>query len=123
MGPLIKNVRSQGEGVVQYGHSADKGVSSGADVRTFWHKKLRIFRNLWCVRMDKAGGRLSQCRHFSVKREGGQFSRFCADVLYGRPLGLIGQYNQMQNTLFYIVFLCTLDNNAYTLHYDKKTIN
>jgi len=30
-----------------------QGGSSGADVRTFWCKKLRIFRNLWCVRTDK----------------------------------------------------------------------
>jgi len=31
-------------GVVQCG----QGGSSDADVRTFWCKKLRIFRNLWC---------------------------------------------------------------------------
>jgi len=27
--------------------------SSDADVRTFWCKKLRIVRNLWCVGTDK----------------------------------------------------------------------
>jgi len=26
---------------------------SVADVRTFWRQKLRIFRNLWCVRTAK----------------------------------------------------------------------
>jgi len=33
--PSIKNVRSQGEGVVQCGHFSGKGGSSDADVRTF----------------------------------------------------------------------------------------
>jgi len=40
--------------------------SSAADVRTFWSKKQRIFRNLWCVRTNK--GRLSQCEHFADRR-------------------------------------------------------
>jgi len=35
-------------------------------VRTFWRKKLWIFRNFWCVRTNKG--------------EGVNFSRFCADV-------------------------------------------
>jgi len=47
----------------------------------FLVKKHRIFWNLWCVRADKRG--LSQ---FIMRTGGGQFSRFCADVLYGRPL-------------------------------------
>jgi len=35
--------------------SADTGGgdSSDADVRTFWCKKLLIFRNLWCVHTEK----------------------------------------------------------------------
>jgi len=37
-------------GIVQCGHFADKGDSSDADVRTFWCKTHRIFRNLWRVR-------------------------------------------------------------------------
>jgi len=32
------------------------GGSSDADVRTFRYKKLRIFRNFWCVRADMWGG-------------------------------------------------------------------
>jgi len=75
--PSIKNVRSPGG-----------GGSSDADVRTFWYKNLRIFRNLWCVRTDKGGGRLSKCGHFANKGEGVNFSRFCADVIYGRPLSV-----------------------------------
>jgi len=31
-------------------------------------------------------GGLSQCVHFSDKEGGVNFSRFCADVFYGRPL-------------------------------------
>jgi len=38
----------------------------------FFVQKLRIFRNLWCVRTDKG--------------EKGQFLRFCADDFYGWPL-------------------------------------
>jgi len=66
------------------------GGSSEADVRTFWWKKLQIFLNLWYFRTDKGkGGRrgaLRQCGRFSDKGGGNQFSRFCADIFYGRPL-------------------------------------
>jgi len=38
------NVCSQGRrGFVQCGHFADKGVSSDADIHTFWCKKLLDF--------------------------------------------------------------------------------
>jgi len=46
--PSIKDIRSWG--VVQCGQG---GGSSDVDVRTFWCKSHRVFRNLWCVRMDK----------------------------------------------------------------------
>jgi len=49
-GPSIKDVRSQGGGGLS---SADKGDSSDVDVRTFWCKNYRVFRNFWCVRTDK----------------------------------------------------------------------
>jgi len=48
-----------------------QGISSDADVLTFWRKKLRIFRNLWRVRTDKVGGGLNHCGHFAEK--GSQF--------------------------------------------------
>jgi len=51
----------------------------------FGAKYLRIFRNLWCVRTDKGRG-FSKCGHFEDKGKGINFSRFCADVFYGRPL-------------------------------------
>jgi len=47
----------------------ERGVFLDADVRTFWCKKLRIFQNLWCVRMLDMGG-------------GGQFLA----ILFGRLL-------------------------------------
>jgi len=58
--PLTRNALQLGavhKGRPQSGRSgdlssADKGGkgSSDADVRTFWRKNRRIFRNLWCVR-------------------------------------------------------------------------
>jgi len=71
------------EGIVQCGHFAARGASSDADVRTFWSKNLRIFEILVCPH-GQVGGGLSQCGHFADK--GVNFSRFCADVFYGRPL-------------------------------------
>jgi len=76
----IKDVRSQGVGgFVQCGYlrAIREGSSSDADVRTFWYKKLQIFRNLWCVRTDKGGRGLSQYGHFADKgRWRVNFSRF-----------------------------------------------
>jgi len=58
---MHKRVRSQGGGVcpVRIFFGQGRGGSLDADVRTFGHKKLRIFRNLWCVRTDKRGRGLS----------------------------------------------------------------
>jgi len=53
---LLENIhkrRLQLELVVQSGHLRWGGGSLDADARTFWYKKLHIFRNLWCVRTDK----------------------------------------------------------------------
>jgi len=66
------------------GHFADKRGSSDADVRTLMQKKLRIFRNLLCVRTDKEGW--ASASIIRTRGEGVNFSRFCKDVLYGRPL-------------------------------------
>jgi len=49
------------------------------DVLIFDTKILRTFS----VCTNKGEG---PCRHFADKRGGGSFSRFCADVFYGRPL-------------------------------------
>jgi len=68
----IKAVRSQrGKGCLS---SADKGGSSDVDVRTFWCRNIEYFWILWCVRTDRGEG-------VTVN-----FSRFCADLLYGWPL-------------------------------------
>jgi len=45
--------------------------------RHFLEQKLQIFRNLWCVRMDKGGWA-------NADKGGVNFSQFCADVFYGR---------------------------------------
>jgi len=37
-------------------------------------EKLQAFRNLWCIRTDEGGGKLSQCGHFAGK--GVNFSHF-----------------------------------------------
>jgi len=51
-----------------------EGCSSDAGVCTFWSKKLRTFRNLWCVRTDKGGG--WPVRTFFGKGEGSIFRDF-----------------------------------------------
>jgi len=61
---------------------ADNGGSLDADFRTFWHKNLR---NLWYVRMKKGGGGLSSADIFRKGGRGVNFSRYYADVFYGRP--------------------------------------
>jgi len=63
------HLQSGGGRFVQCGYFADKRGSSVVDVRTFWCKKHRIFRNLWCVLTDKGGW-------VSANREGGG-SIFC----------------------------------------------
>jgi len=57
--------------------------SSDSDVRTFWRKKLPDFSKVMVCPHEQEG--LSQCGHFSDKGGAGvSFSRFCADVFYGR---------------------------------------
>jgi len=93
----IKDVRSQG-GFVQCGQFAYKEDSSDADVRTFWCKKLRIFQNLWCVRTDSAR-KVEQLRTFCGQRgRRVKFSRFRADIFYGRPLTGLLLYPMIKQT-------------------------
>jgi len=71
-GRSIKDVRSQGG--FQYDIFRTRGWgSSDADVRIFWCKRLRIFRNLWCVRTDKRGEEVEPVQTFS----GQEGSIFC----------------------------------------------
>jgi len=65
--------------------------SSDADVRTFWCKKIRTFRNLSCVRKDKGVG---QCGHISDKGGEGQFFA----ILCGRPLWKTPKKKQYTST-------------------------
>jgi len=78
----------KGEGVCLY--RADilrtRGRSSSdADVRTFCCKNFGFFEIYGVSVRTRRVGRLSQCERFSDKREGVNFLRFCADVLYGWP--------------------------------------
>jgi len=88
-GLSIKDIRGQGEGVVQCGHFSDKGGggSSDVDVRTFWCKSSDFSKFMVCPREQRGRG-LNQCGHFANKAEGVNYSRFCADVFYGLPLTL-----------------------------------
>jgi len=76
LGAVHKSVRSQGVCPVR-----TWGV---LQMRTsiLWRKKLRIFRNLWCVRTKRGGWASADI----LRTRGVKFSRFCTDVFYGRPL-------------------------------------
>jgi len=83
-GLSTKDVRTPEEGVCPV--RTRKGGSSNVEVRTFLRKKTRILRNLSTLCPHGQEGRgLSLCGHFSDKEGGINFSRFCADVLYGGP--------------------------------------
>jgi len=62
----------------------------------FGPKKLRTFRNLWCVRKDRGVWASADI----LQTGGGNFLRFCADVFYGRPL------THFWRTVF--ILLCTV---------------
>jgi len=49
-------------------------------------QKTSDFSKFMVSARTRGKGRLSQCKHFADKGEGVNFSRFCADVSYERPL-------------------------------------
>jgi len=57
----------------------------------FGAKKFGFFEIYCMSTRTKGEGGLGQCEHVSDK-EGVNFSQFCADVLYGRPLNNIQPY-------------------------------
>jgi len=84
-GLSIKDVRSQGGG----GCPVRKRTEGVLQMRTsalFSPKKHRIFQNLLCPHWQGRG--LSQCEQ---GEEGVNFSWFCSDVFYGRPLCCLGE--------------------------------
>jgi len=86
LGGSIKDVRSQkGRGL----SSADmeEGVLQMWTSTLFGARSFGFFE-IYGVSARAGEGGLSQYGHFSDKRV--NFPRFCADVLYGRPLILIG---------------------------------
>jgi len=89
-GLFIKDVRSQGGCPVRAFFGQLGGVLQMRTSALFGIKKFRIFRNLWCVCTDKGDGWASA----DILRTRGRavnFSRFRADVFYGRPLSHIGR--------------------------------
>jgi len=68
----------------------DKGRkgSSDADFRTIWCKKLRTFRNLWCVRSDKGGRGVDPVQTFCGrgKERGSIFRYFVRTSFMDGPL-------------------------------------
>jgi len=70
----IKDVRSQGRGVVQREHFSDKGGFFKCGYPHFLVQKLRIFRNLWCVRTDRR--RIELVRIFCGQGRRVNFLRF-----------------------------------------------
>jgi len=84
----IKDVRSQwglsSADILRTKRKGGRG-SSNADLRIIWCKKLSLFWNLWCVRIDK-GWRVEPMRTFYGQGERINFLRFWADVFHGRPL-------------------------------------
>jgi len=55
----------------------------------FGAKNFGFFEIYIVSARTRGEGDLSQCGHFAKKGGGVNFSRFCADVLYGRPLNNI----------------------------------
>jgi len=69
--------------------------------RIFGAKKTRIFRNLWCDRTD-----------LSSANKGVNFSRFCVDVFYGRPLQTSGS-RELQSTLKILIVILYTKRKTY----------
>jgi len=71
------------------------------DVRTFRCKNIGFFEIYGVFARTWGRGGLSQYGHLANKREGEiNFSRFCADVFYGRPLSYITDLQR------HLLFLC-----------------
>jgi len=112
-GPSIKDVRSQGErGFVQSGYFADKGEG----VIHFLEQKTSDFSKFMVCPCGQGG--LSQCGHFADKR-GVNFSRFCADVFYGRPLTQNFNNGTCQSLYRYLSIVFTI--SLYRLYAEPTT--
>jgi len=60
----------------------------------------RVFRNLWCVHTDKGEEGVKPMRIFFGQEGGGSiFSRFCADVFYGRSLSIAFSFYKFGNNI------------------------
>jgi len=100
LGPVHKR-RSQSEGrglsSADILWTREKRGSSDANVRTFWYKIFRIFRNFWCVRTDKGEGLWAIADIFRTRGGRVNFTQFCADVFYGQPLTAV--FDNLKNDI------------------------
>jgi len=88
-GPSIKMSAVRGKAVVQCGHFTDKGVFR-CRLPHFLMQKTSDFMK-FMVGPHGLGG-VQPVRTFCGREGGGvNFSPFCVNVLYGRPLIVIGQ--------------------------------
>jgi len=71
-----------------FGQGGGGGDFSDADVRTFWCKKLPIFRNLWYARTEKGSQFVAILCIYGMpaRKRVVSLSRFCVGILYWRPL-------------------------------------
>jgi len=84
----MKDVLSQGEGEFVLCRQGERGFQMRDCGRPhILVQKLRIFQNLWCVRTNMGEGVETAVRTlFGQEGRNVNFSRFCVDVFYGRPL-------------------------------------
>jgi len=97
----LHKLRSPSRGVVQCGYFTDKEGSSESDVRTFWWKKLRNFRNFWCVIcMDMGWGKDWASAHVFRTRKGQFFAILCRRNLWTAPYNAKEIFCQSKSNAF-----------------------
>jgi len=89
----------------------------------FGAKKLRNFRSLCCGRTDKMSSASADI--LRTKEEGVNFSRFCADVLYGQPQSISFSYLQQLRKHFALYYLFRTGKsslNAFVIFAEKEIL-
>jgi len=84
-----------------------RGCSSDVDICIFWHQNFGFFKIYGVPAQTR---RLSQCEYFADKG-GVNFSRFCADVFYGRSLSLFCEesiHQKHRQNCMLVLFTITL---------------
>jgi len=65
---------------------------------------------------------LSQCGHFLDKGEGVNFSRFCTDVLYGRPLTYEVTTLEKKNCRYFVMMHPTFEKHFAIKYFSNDLI-